>query len=319
MSNTTSIGWTRSDDGAKGRSWNPISGCSKVSPGCEQCYAEALSHRFGWTTKPWTAPHAAENVQLHPDRLDHPLRWQKPHRIFVNSISDVFHTQVPDAFLDQIFAVMALASQHTFQILTKRPERMYAYLTDPNTPRRIAEVVLSRNPVAPDQGVRSIELSNRTLWPLPNVWLGVSVEDQRRAEERIPWLQQTPAAIRFLSCEPLLAPLDLTAYLPHRSVYDPHIDLGGCALCGHLPSWHGTDIAWVDWVIVGAESGSQARPMDDDWVRTLRDQCQTAGTAFFFKQRTGRGGYKDVDPVLDGRQWLEFPLPRHIGKHSMGG
>lgn len=302
----TSIGWTQSSDGTKGYTWNPITGCSMVSPGCQHCYAAAISHRLGWTTQPWTAKNAKDNVQLHPDRLDQPLRWKKPRLIFVNSMSDVFHDQVPDAFIDAVFAVMAMAARHTFQILTKRPQRMHDYLTDPDTPGRIAAVILNQSST-PEYGVLSIEVYNQTHWPLPNVWLGVSVEDQRRARERIPLLQTTPAVVRFLSCEPLLKPLDLTAYLPHRSVYDPHIDLGGCALCGHLPSWHGTDIAWIDWVIVGAESGPGARPMDDDWVRAIRDQCQAADTAFFFKQRASSGGRKELDPVLDGRQWLELP------------
>jgi len=299
MSDKTAIAWTDA-------TWNPVSGCSKVSPGCEHCYAETLSLRYGWTSQPWTGPNAHTNVQLHPERLDKPLHWKRPRMVFVNSMSDVFHDQVSDAFIDEIFAVMAMAAQHTFQILTKRPQRMYQYLTDPQTVFRIADAIDRRNDY---QGydVLAQDLRDGFAWPLPNVWLGVSVEDQRRADERIPWLQQTPAHIRFLSCEPLLGPIDLTAYLPHRSVYDPHIDTAGCAICGHLPSWHGTDIAWIDWVIVGAESGPEARPMDDDWVRSLLNQCVAADVPFFFKQRATQSGRKETEPELDGRQWLEFP------------
>jgi protein gp37 len=141
MGDKSKIGWTEA-------TWNPISGCSKVSEGCRHCYAETVSHRWGWTTAPWTAPHAAENVQFHPDRLDQPLRWQKPRRIFVNSISDVFHEQVdlgfsedPVSFVDRMFAVMAMTPRHTYQILTKRPERAYEYLTNPARIERLASVV----------------------------------------------------------------------------------------------------------------------------------------------------------------------------------
>lgn len=293
MADRSAIGWTDS-------SWNPVSGCSKVSPGCDHCYAETLSHRFGWTHASWTMPHARENVQLHPDRVDQPLRWKKPRRIFVNSMSDVFHDQVPDPFLDTLFAVMALASQHTFQILTKRPKRMHAYLTNPETAHRIAAEVLQRART-PEEGIRSINMYNRTVWPLPNVWLGVSVEDQRRANERIPWLIQSPAALRFLSCEPLLGPVDLSALL----VPVP----GGAPVPVNVLRGTSVFAPWIDWVIVGAESGREARPMDDDWVRTLRDQCQAAGTAFFFKQRVDAEGHKDIQPQLDGQLWQAFPAP----------
>lgn len=291
MGDKSKIGWTDA-------TWNCIRGCSRVSPGCEHCYSEALSHRFGWTSLPWTGPNAAVNVQLVPERLDQPLRWKKPRRIFVNSLSDVFHDQLPDHFIDDMFAVMAMAAQHTFQILTKRPKRMRDYLTDPKTVLRIADAIDRRDA---NQGydVLAQDLRDGRAWPLRDVWLGVSVEDQRRADERIPLLLQTPADVRFLSCEPLLGPVDLTA-LPHP------VPGGGTVAVNALrrPSLFAPT---VDWVIVGAESGPGARPMADDWVRALRDQCQAAGTAFFFKQRASASGRKETEPELDGRQWLEFP------------
>ena len=295
--------------------WNPVSGCSKVSSGCAHCYAEAISHRFGWTTQPWAAPHAADNVRCHADRLDEPRHWRRPRRVFGNSMSDLFHDQVPDSFLDQVFAVMALTPRHTFQILTKRPQRMRDYLMDPQTVVRMAYAIdrldnpSGRDTLAPvGQEAQS--------WPLPNVWLGVSVEDQRRANERIPLLLQTPAALRFVSCEPLLDALDLTE-INGESALDP-ICWGDCAcdsVYGYDPGCvrHGGAghlTRHIDWVIVGAESGSKARPMEDDWVRSLRDQCIEANVSFFFKQRVDTAGHKDQQPVLDGHIWKNYPAAK---------
>ena len=297
--------------------WNPVSGCSKVSPGCEHCYAEVISHRFGWTSKTWTAPHAAENVRCHPERLKQPLHWRRPRRIFVNSMSDLFHDQVPDSFLDQVFASIAPLSRHTYQILTKRPQRMYAYLTDPATPDRIAAQAWAYAYGSfQNQSTTEIFRNLAVTWPFRHVWLGVSVEDQRRAEERIPLLLQTPAALRFVSCEPLLGTLDLTE-INGKSALDP-ICWGDCAcdsVYGYDPGCvrHGGDghlTRKIDWVIVGAESGPQARPMEEDWVRSLRDQCIAAAVPFFFKQRVDTAGHKDQQPVLDGHIWQDYPAAK---------
>lgn len=290
MGDNSTIGWTNA-------TWNPISGCSKVSPGCAHCYAETVSHRFGWTTKPWTATNASVNVQWHPDRLDRPFRWKRGRLIFVNSMSDLFHEVVPDAWIDAVFAVMAMNAQHTYQILTKRPQRMRNYLRDPQTVLRIAEVI-NRMDDRRAYDVFADDLRHGAAWPLRDVWLGVSVEDQRCADERIPLLLQTPATVRFLSCEPLLGPVDLSAIPLPAPGGDPVL----------VNALHRSSVLAprVDWVIAGAESGPGARPMEDDWVRTLRDQCQAAGAAFFFKQRA-HNGHKEIDPVLDGRQWLEMP------------
>lgn len=262
----TKIEWTEA-------TWNPVTGCSKVSAGCTNCYAEKLSHRFGWTDKPWNAAFAAENVKLHPERLELPLSWKKPRRVFVNSMSDLFHDQVPFSFLDEVFGVMVEAKQHTFQILTKRPQRMLEYM---KTCQRGADAVEGK-------------------FPWSNVWLGVSVENQQAADERIPLLLQTPAAVRFLSCEPLLGEVDLTA-IPTMNglcatVLSPEC-WGDCAcdaVFGYDPGCgrHGGDgtlTRRIDWLIAGGESGPNARPMHPDWTRSLRDQCVAAGVPFFFKQ-----------------------------------
>jgi len=237
--------------------WNPVTGCSKVSPGCENCYAERqalgrLKGSEGYPGLPWTARNAATNVVLHPKRLDAPLRSSRPRRYFVNSMSDLFHERVPNLFIASVFVSMKMASQHVFQVLTKRPERMHEFMRGYGEPSK-------------------------------NVWLGVSVEDQKRADERIPLLLDTPAAVRFLSVEPLLGPVDLmwpeTLWPDGPPTCCPGHD---CACGGHPiepPLLHR-----IDWVIVGGESGPGARPMNPNWVRSIRDQCVEAGVPFFFKQ-----------------------------------
>ena len=296
---TTGIEWTD-------ETWNPVTGCSKVSEGCRHCYAERVSHRFGWTESSWTARNVVQNVQLHPERLSQPLQWRKPRRIFVNSMSDLFHEQVTDEFIAAVFAVMAEANWHTFQILTKRPQRML-------------EVV---NSLAFDFD-GAVFNGHRVTWPLPNVWLGVSVENQRAADERIPLLLQTPAAVRFLSCEPLLGPVDLTA-IPaidgmNTSVLAPEC-WGDCA-CDKAFGFdkgckrHGGDgqlTRRIDWVIAGGESGPSARPMHPDWARSLRDQCQETAVPFLFKQWGGWAAIdepwqqKSVADLKSNEQWLNY-------------
>ena len=194
---TTAIEWTDV-------TWNPVTGCTKVSPGCAHCYAKAIAHRF-WKDRPFTG------VRCHEGRLVQPLRWRKPRRVFVNSMSDLFHEAVPDAFIDQVFAVMACCPMHTFQVLTKRPERMRAYSTDYATFGRV--LALSAEWTDGIDGVSHTVNhvdDGLPLFRLPNVWLGVSVENQATANERIPLLVETPATMRFVSCEPLLEPVDLT-------------------------------------------------------------------------------------------------------------
>ncbi|QLF84104.1 hypothetical protein KNV15_gp57 [Gordonia phage Jambalaya] len=269
MSDRTGIEWTDA-------TWNPITGCTKVSAGCDRCYAETFAERFRGTPG-----HYFENgfdVQLRENKLTEPLRWRKPRKVFVNSMSDLFHDAVPDEYIAQVWAVMALAPQHTFQVLTKRHARMRSLLTSGAFQTAVAEHMLARTDAdaVKDAG---------DPFPLPNVWLGVSTEDQRWADIRIPALLETPAAVRFISAEPLLGRIDLE----FEQYYDPDLYCGGCSglvapkhepACGREPGKH-----WgLDWVIVGGESGRGARPMHPDWARSLRDQCVDAGVPFLFKQ-----------------------------------
>ena len=277
----TGIEWTHGE-GYKGETWNPTTGCSKVSPGCAHCYAETLAlgklkGKVGYPGLPWTPENAATNVVLRPERLDQPLRWGAPRMIFVNSMSDVFHENIPDEYLDKVFAVMARASQHVFQVLTKRPERMRRYLNDHDTCVHL-DLLLP---------------SGITEWPLPNVWLGTSIEN-RHFVGRADVLRETPAAIRFISAEPLLGPLIAPMWKDNAPLWEtgkrgPQLDLTG-----------------IDWLIVGGESGPGFRRMKSPWVRDLRDAAREAGVAFFFKQIGGLTP-KAGGRILDGREWNEMP------------
>lgn len=295
MGDKSNIHWTDA-------SWNPVTGCSRVSEGCRHCYAETLSLRYGWTKKPWTAPNAPENVVLHPERLELPLRWKRPRRIFVNSMSDLFHEQVDEKFVAKVFAIMDLARQHTYQVLTKRPERAAQLLADENFQLHVGWFQ--------SQAVREYGLAEPEKvgpWPLRNVWLGTSVERQREADERIPHLLRAPAAVRFLYCEPLLGPIDLSGWLDNISnlppmpgaewVHPPVTPTGWYRFADWEPELH--------WVIVGGESGPGYRAMEVDWARSLRDQCLEAGVAFFFKQ--GSGARPGMHRELDSEVWEQFP------------
>ena len=285
MSDKTAIEWTDA-------TWNPATGCTQVSPGCDHCYALTLSERFRGVPG-----HYFENgfdVQLRPDKLDQPVRWKKPRRIFVNSMSDLFHDDIPEEYISQVFAVMSAAKQHTFQLLTKRHGRMRSLLNS----ERFRKAVLREWPfgeMIPDD-------DTRPSWPLPNVWVGVSVENQQWADIRIPALVDTPAAVRFLSCEPLLGPLDLSKHLTSAHRWES-LDYGTQYDVEKL----------IDWVIVGGESGRGARPMQADWARGARDDCQNADVAFHFKQWGAYGPDGILRPKhdngreLDGRTWDEFP------------
>jgi len=254
MSQNTGIEWTEA-------TWNPLTGCKEISPGCTNCYAAVMARRlaamgqrkYAGTTKQlpngktvWTG-----KINLDPASLQIPLQRKKPTMYFVNSMSDLFHDDVPDEFIWQVFRTMRLASQHTFQVLTKRAERMQSMLRERTN----------------EHAIRTLEEPGFNIhWPLPNVWLGVSVEDQARADARIPLLLQTPAAVRFLSLEPLLGPVQLWR---HR---EPCCECGYeakfCKLCG------------LDWVIVGGESGAGARPCEVGWIRSVVAQCRAAVPVF---------------------------------------
>lgn len=253
----TSIEWTD-------ETWNPIVGCSKISAGCQNCYAIGQAHRNAAIAKTYSSPGRLAyyegltekrgdrvewtgQVNFVPEALAVPIKWRKPRRIFVNSMSDLFHESVPFDVIDQIFAVMALTPQHTYQVLTKRLDRMLEYMT---TEHRLGNVLLSaRSNANIPGGMYSLSPN----WPLPNVWLGVTVENQKAADDRIPLLLKTPAALRFLSCEPLLEVIDLGPYL-------------------------------ADWVICGGESGPGARPCETSWLSSIVGQCKDKEIPVFVKQ-----------------------------------
>lgn len=233
---------------------------------------------------------ATTGVRLHPDRMSQPIRWTRPRRIFVCSLADLFHDAVPDDYIARVFAVMAIAHHHTFQILTKRHRRLRTLLSSPSFSHLVAEQ--GRRCYIRDQHdwLRAGAMLGGT--PLANVWIGVSAENQKWADIRIPALLNTPATIRFASAEPLLGSLDLTHYVTHHPLPN-----GGCRDA-------------LDWVIVGGESGPGARPMNLDWARSIRDQCQTVGVAFHYKQQGTHGGTPKSERTLDGRTWGEFPQPK---------
>lgn len=327
MGDKSGIEWTDA-------TWNPVTGCTKVSHGCKNCYAERdwsrLLHLPAYSGRAFT------DVAMHPERLCQPLRWGRPRRIFVNSMSDLFHDDVPDMFIDQVFAVMAMAKKHQFQVLTKRPKRMRHYLLAADREESIGWAEHSiyegftRIPIGAYRGP-----THRRL-PLPNVWLGVSVEDQVTADERIPLLLQTPAEVRWISAEPLLGPIDL------MNCEHPNYSIRADYLSGQ-DSRSGDDQGTIDWVVVGGESGPKARPMSPKWARDLRDQCAAAGVPFLFKQWgewRPSGGFIDgeFEPAthginlsgdtartsdlmsgkVNGAEWNGYQMIRRVGKKSAG-
>jgi protein gp37 len=263
MGDKSAIEWTDA-------TWNPVTGCTKVSQGCKHCYAERHAVRF-WGDRKFT------EVRCHPERLDQPLRWRRPRRVFVNSMSDLFHEDVPDEFIWQVFNVMQLSGEHIFQILSKRPARMYEFVS-----RRI------RNAGHP---------------PLPNVWLGVSCENQDTADERIPLLLRTLAAVRFVSAEPLLGPVNFEAIEWRGNMLYP---LRGETMAHDGAMYRGG--ARLDWVIIGGESGPGARPFDVAWARHIIAQCKTAGVPVFMKQLGS-----------NARGWCAWNTPEWIGDYEQLG
>jgi protein gp37 len=237
MAQSSKIEWTES-------SWNPVTGCTKISSGCKYCYAERLAHRLQKMGQ--RRYRNGFKVTLHPDLIEAPLKWRKPRLIFVNSMSDLFHEKIPDDFIRSVFSTMRLAHWHTFQILTKRSSRL-------------------------------AELSPQLPWP-DNVWMGVSVESNKELF-RVKDLQQVPASVRFLSMEPLLGPIS------------------------DFPA------DGIDWVIVGGESGPNARPMSKSWVIEIRNRCDAFGIPFFFKQWGGFNKKKN-GCLLEGKYYQNYPISR---------
>lgn len=287
---TTSIEWTQNPDGTPGRSWNPLRGCSRISPGCMHCYAESIARRFSGPDRPFHGliDHRGrwngKILQAPEATLLEPSTWRKPTRVFVNSMTDLFHENVPDGWIDQIFAVMARFREHTYIVLTKRADRMREYLTHPDRQWKILAAAAQLPPCG---------MERLRAWPLPHVWLGVSVEDQERAEERIPELLRSPAAVRFLSCEPLLGPVDLRGLFHCCSTHD--FESGFCVQdCG--------DWQWLGWVIVGGESGPGARSMNLCWAKGIVQDCHHARVPCFVKQlgaKPGWPGPNDRYPISD--------------------
>jgi protein gp37 len=342
MSADSKIEWTDS-------TWNPLRGCSRVSPGCQHCYAERVAARFRGPgqrfeglvkTHPSGEPRWTGKIQLVPGKLDEPLRWRRPRRIFVNSMSDLFHEGVPDEYIAAVFGVMAACPQHTFQILTKRAERMRRWFElyadgfgpslDPPVMKATLWIEAQRRLDVPMKArVDPRAYGGERPWPLPNVWLGVSVENQEQADVRISELLQTPTAVRFLSVEPLLGPADLTRWLTELCP-----DCGGtgecsaqnhddpkfspCAQCaGPYARLRAGRVRASDprlhWCIVGSESGPGARPMHVEWARSIVDQCLAAGVPMFTKQIAtpeGRaaGDRKGGDPL----HWPAGEWPRQF-------
>jgi|WetSurMetagenome_2_1015567.scaffolds.fasta_scaffold05956_3 protein gp37 len=283
--------------------WNVVRGCNKVSSGCAHCYAERMAARFSGKGQPyeglthegrWTG-----EARFVPDMLDAPRHWGKSSRIFVNSMGDLFHDDITPKQIAAVFGVMAACPQHSFLILTKRPARMrdwFAWLSmefrnDDNP--WVSQLVWRRAHELTPGGLPS-PARHGVLWPLSNVWLGVSVEDQQTADERIPLLLQTPAAVRWVSAEPLLGPVDVFAFLK-SDIRDRS-----------LAALKSPPMPGLDWVVVGSESGPGERPMDEVWVQHLRNQCVDAKVAFYYKQKL-HFGRKVSLPLLDGKRWAEVP------------
>jgi protein gp37 len=343
----TKIEWTTD-------TWNPIRArnlktgktgwhCEHATTGCINCYSERLNLRLG-TGLPFKPGHRKDiEIFLDENMLTAPLRWKKPRMIFVCSMTDLFADFVKDGWIDRIFAVMALCPQHTFQVLTKRAERLRTWFsTTSANDERVTDVVANAYEIgglerpngemwATDAKVCSIS----TRWPLSNCWLGISCERQEEADERIPKLLATPAAVRFISAEPLLGPIDIGEYLVGHEDHDVDLSRAPGSMVGGCVGWTPS----IDWVIVGGESGPHARPMHPDWTRSIRDRCRAAGVPFFLKQwgewapsdrgeligvdpeiaehdcafdataaeRMARVGKKAAGRMLDGREWNDMP------------
>lgn len=319
MSDKSKIEWTDS-------TWNPVTGCSKVSQGCKHCYAERDWTRLSANSKTVYFGRKFTEVMRHPERLAQPLKWKKPRRIFVNSMSDLFHEDVPFEFIASVFSVMSVTTRHTYQVLTKRPERMLEFF---KWAMQWQDIDGKWYTVKSDDFVAGDRISDHwpkhinwencgydncgPAFPYRNVWLGVSVEDQETADARIPLLLQTPAAVRWISAEPLLGEIQLGRLQKQKGGQYRN------ALTGEVHGFYTDykDCQKLDWVVAGGESGPRARPSSPDWFRSLRDQCQSASVPFHFKQwgeytplkddTLYRTTKKKAGRVLDGCTHDEYP------------
>lgn len=324
----TSIEWVKNGDGSRGQTWNPIVGCSRISAGCQHCYSEKMTKRLEAMGKTKYAGLLNEQgrfngvTRLDEDALLIPLRRKKPTTYFVNSMSDLFHESIPDEWIDKVFAVMALSPQHTFQCLTKRADRMERYFQSACLELIAAEAMWLKSVVWDARGSNKAlyppnagDVSNRRAWPgwpLPNVWLGVSTENQEQANARIPHLLDTPAAVRFVSAEPLLGTIDFSMIEFENE--------RGQTECWHAldrlpefdePGTPNTDPI-LDWIIVGGESGPGARPCNVDWIRSIVGQCKAADVPVFVKQL----GSRPVSSALS--ESVPFPVSVGMNWNGMG-
>lgn len=307
MASKTNIEWTEFN-------WNPLSGCSRKSAGCENCYAETMTKRLAAMGQEKYRGLLNEHdrfngiVKFSEADLLAPLKRRKPTMWFVNSMSDPFHSNVPDEWIDRMFAVMALCPQHTFQILTKRPERMKEYITTKLNDPGYWGPTASEYAWHFFGNIRDGAEPIPKAWPFPNVWLGVSVEDQKTADERIPLLLDTPAAVRWISAEPLLGPIDLTSIkFPNAlgneedwNVIERNLMANGV----DDPTLIGVDDPILDWVVVGGESGPRSRPCDITNIRSIVEQCKAAGVPVFVKQLGAKSffGVKGFGPLIRDRK-----------------
>jgi protein gp37 len=265
--------------------WNPVTGCTPISAGCANCYAKRMANRL----KGRHGYDAADpfKVTIHTeDKFLEPLKWRKPSNVFVCSMGDLFHKDVPTLEIDKVFAIAAISPKHNFMFLTKRPDRMATYFDTPakKLAERWEDVIYSMGISAGDDEIDTVAsfLHNRCGlgWPLKNIWLGVSVEDQKAADDRIHYLNEISAAVKFVSCEPLLSEINFEKSL------------------GESLKWHAGGLKnCISWVISGGETGHNARPVHPDWVRSIKDQCEDNGVPFFFK---GWGEFKPINIDLTG-------------------
>ena len=301
--------------------WNFIAGCEKVSQGCKSCYAIGEAWRMAHNPNPklnsvysptvkkdGTSINWTGKITLIPERLEKPFSISKPKKIFVNSMSDLFHDDVPFDLIDKFLAVVALTPHHTYQVLTKRPNRMQEYFSSKNLYDRV--LAAGNEFRCKFAWLFAIPISNPVKFPFTNLHLGFSAENQAAFDDRVSWLMRTPAAIRFVSCEPLLGYINF--YSEDR--YGQYGYLTGTGVdsrspCQSIPNVFGNKI---DWVIVGGESGRAARPMDEDWARAIIRQCEDAQVPVFYKQKI-EGKKKISLPLLDGRQYAQLPAMEVAG------
>jgi len=296
----TKIEWCNSADGLRGETWNPITGCSPVSAGCERCFAKRMALRLQRMGQPRYRDGFA--VRFHPEALGEPLRWRKPRRCFVVSMGDLFHDDVTDKQIASVFGVMAACPAHQFMILTKRAERMrrwFRWYEGSSGAGASSFTAVFHANEATEHRLHSRFAKARDAdpaWPLPNVWLGCTAENQATADERIPLLLDTPAAVRFVSVEPMLEAIDIGDPIVKHSM--------------KLIEQGDSETPNIDLVICGGETGPRARPMQLNWVRSLRDQCVEAGVPFFLKAWLENGKRVSM-PKLDGRVWDQMPEVRN--------